>query len=132
MHGCCGVKANCEYNLGILREFSHIWRENLDKMYQPFVNKTLIVIGKISQYRHRKGEKDKYRWDLLLFDTIFQIAGEDERTETRKLWVRIDADIFDEFNDKYEFRREDIIKIVGYLKWYDNYCDYKLSLFRCQ
>jgi hypothetical protein len=94
-------------------KFVDQWNENMERMYGPFRDQQVEVVGKISSYKpvYRKGHE---HLKILVYDTTVKVAeSEDKTTDTRKLWIKISAEEYKKVLGENKIRLDDIISFSG-------------------
>jgi len=102
-----------------LVEFMDLWKQNIDKMFDPIKDKLVDVEGKISSYKY-VDRKNHEHLKVLVYDTkAVPVEGEGE-FETRKLWVKVGIKEFKKLTGGETVRLEDVVSFRGKCI-FDNY-----------
>ena len=93
--------------------FYESWKKNVDNMYEPFRDRKVEVEGKVSStkaVRRKGGEHLK----MLVYDTLVKETGSSgDPVSTRKFWVKIPLDDFEDLTGEEKLRLGDIIHFEG-------------------
>lgn len=113
MKACYGKVDGWENLRSPFKHLLDIWAKNIEEMYEPFRDKKVEVKGKVSSYKpvYRKGNE---HFKILVYDTDIKLAGsDDDFKETRKLWVKVDFETFDELTGEQQVHIDDHIEFSG-------------------
>ena len=113
MKAIYGNVEGCENIKSPFKSLSDLWVKNVEEMYGPFKDKQVEVKGKVSSYKpvYRKGNE---HFKILVYDTEVKIADSDEEPKmTRKLWVKVDFQTFDELTGDTKVHIDDHIVFKG-------------------